>query len=206
MEEMFLPSVEFPGVPPPRPVDYEDKAVASYPPNLPGACVCRCNDEEQHPLPTSSWGSADGRESLAVAAAAEACPKALVSKPVELSVRRLGSLVFCAADVNDPQALAQFARSYMTSLGHLYGSAQMGKVVDDKFRVVGVEGLSVVDASILPQLTRMNPALTLMALGRWVQDSPPRRERRFNSAYDERRLSLSRCAIFRYAGQMLLGI
>lgn len=70
--------------------------------------------------------------------------------------------------VKNPKALAKFALSYMTSIGHTYGSAPMGKVVDDKFQVMGVKGLSIVDASVLPQLTRMNPAYTVMALGRYA--------------------------------------
>lgn len=68
--------------------------------------------------------------------------------------------------VQNPKALAKFALTYMTSIGHTYGSAPMGRVVDDKFQVKGVNGLSIVDASVLPQLTRMNPVFTIMALGR----------------------------------------
>ncbi|CDI74588.1 hypothetical protein EPH_0002920 [Eimeria praecox] len=68
----------------------------------------------------------------------------------------------------NPKALAKFALSYMTSIGHTYGSAPMGKVVDDKFQVMGLNGLSIVDASVLPQLTRMNPVYTIMALGRYA--------------------------------------
>lgn len=72
------------------------------------------------------------------------------------------------AGSQNPKALAKFALSYMTSIGHTYGSAPMGRVVDDKFQVMGVNGLSIVDASVLPQLTRMNPVYTVMALGRYV--------------------------------------
>ncbi|KAL8270969.1 hypothetical protein Esti_005124 [Eimeria stiedai] len=71
--------------------------------------------------------------------------------------------------VRNPKAVAKFALTYMTSIGHTYGSAPMGKVVDNKFQVMGVKGLSIVDASVLPQLTRMNPAYTIMALGRYVE-------------------------------------
>ncbi|KAL8444653.1 hypothetical protein Emed_006129 [Eimeria media] len=68
--------------------------------------------------------------------------------------------------VRNPKAVAKFALTYMTSIGHTYGSAPMGKVVDNKFQVMGVNGLSIVDASVLPQLTRMNPVYTIMAMGR----------------------------------------
>ncbi|KAL8450524.1 hypothetical protein Emag_003153 [Eimeria magna] len=69
--------------------------------------------------------------------------------------------------VRNPKAVAKFALTYMTSIGHTYGSAPMGKVVDNRFQVMGVSGLSIVDASVLPQLTRMNPVYTIMAMGRW---------------------------------------
>lgn len=78
------------------------------------------------------------------------------------------ALLAVHAGSQNPKALAKFALSYMTSIGHTYGSAPMGKVVDDKFQVMGVNGLSIVDASVLPQLTRMNPVYTIMALGRYV--------------------------------------
>ncbi|KAL8434173.1 hypothetical protein ACSSS7_003355 [Eimeria intestinalis] len=70
--------------------------------------------------------------------------------------------------VTNPKAVAKFALSYMTSIGHTYGSAPMGKVVDNRFQVMGVNGLSIVDASVLPQLTRMNPVYTIMAFGRYA--------------------------------------
>ncbi|KAL8440337.1 hypothetical protein Efla_000225 [Eimeria flavescens] len=70
--------------------------------------------------------------------------------------------------VRNPKAVAKFALTYMTSIGHTFGSAPMGKVVDEKFQVMGVNGLSIVDASVLPQLTRMNPVYTIMALGRYA--------------------------------------
>ena len=78
--------------------------------------------------------------------------------------------ISCSFDAgpDNPKALAKFALSYMTSIGHTYGSAPMGKVVDTKFQVMGVDGLSIVDASVLPHLPRMNPVFTVMALGRYL--------------------------------------
>lgn len=47
-------------------------------------------------------------------------------------------------------------------------SAQMGVVVDDHFLVEGFDNLRIVDASVLNQVTRMNPFFTLTSLGRYA--------------------------------------
>jgi choline oxidase len=41
-------------------------------------------------------------------------------------------------------------------------------ILDNSFRVKGVKNLAVVDASVMPQLTRLNPALTVMMTGRYA--------------------------------------
>lgn len=51
---------------------------------------------------------------------------------------------------------------------YLIRSAQMGVVVDDHFRVKGFDNLRIVDASVLNQVTRMNPFFTLTSLGRYA--------------------------------------
>jgi choline dehydrogenase len=55
-----------------------------------------------------------------------------------------------------PHAAASLADRLGTSL-HLCGSAQMGSVVDDRCRVRGVEGLSVVDSSVFPEVPSRGP-------------------------------------------------
>lgn len=47
---------------------------------------------------------------------------------------------------------------------HLSGSARMGEVVDDAGRVLGVAGLRVADASVLPALPRRGPYYTVLAV------------------------------------------
>ncbi|PHJ20562.1 gmc oxidoreductase [Cystoisospora suis] len=68
----------------------------------------------------------------------------------------------------DPVQLAEYVLTYMTSIWHHGGTAAMGTVVDDLFRVKGIDGLSIVDASILPQIPRMNPTATLIMMGRYA--------------------------------------
>lgn len=47
---------------------------------------------------------------------------------------------------------------------HLSGSARIGEVVDDAGRVMGVAGLRVADASVLPVLPRCGPYYTVLAV------------------------------------------
>lgn len=72
-----------------------------------------------------------------------------------------------AAQTDDE--LLQFAREYGMTSFHLVGSAKMGPasdpmaVVDEKLRVHGIQGLRVVDASVMPTMVSANTyAATLM--------------------------------------------
>ncbi|KAF8820035.1 hypothetical protein IE077_003657 [Cardiosporidium cionae] len=71
-------------------------------------------------------------------------------------------------DPDDPLAVARFVLTYMSSIWHHAGTAAMGDVVDKQFRIKGINNLSIVDASILNQITRMNPTATLLMLGRYA--------------------------------------
>lgn len=71
--------------------------------------------------------------------------------------------------VNTDDEFLDYARCYGTSSWHLIGTAKMGPatddmaVVDDQLRVHGVDGLRVVDASIMPMSPSANTfAATLM--------------------------------------------
>ena len=48
---------------------------------------------------------------------------------------------------------------------HLCGSAAIGTVVDPELRVLGIDGLRVVDTSVLPEAPRRGPAATAVAIG-----------------------------------------
>lgn len=55
---------------------------------------------------------------------------------------------------------------------HICGTARMGAVVDQECKVLGVEGLRVVDASVFPTIPRANLHLTVVMLAermaRWM--------------------------------------
>jgi choline dehydrogenase len=79
-------------------------------------------------------------------------------------------------DVQSDDELLAFARQYGTTTYHLIGTCRMGPetdptaVVDDRLRVHGLEGLRVVDASIMPSMTSANTfATTLMIAERGAE-------------------------------------
>ncbi|MGE2730085.1 GMC oxidoreductase, partial [Mycolicibacterium vaccae] len=53
---------------------------------------------------------------------------------------------------------------------HLCGTAKMGAVVDTRCRVLGVDGLSVVDGSILPVIPSRGPHATIVMIGHRAAD------------------------------------
>jgi choline dehydrogenase len=64
------------------------------------------------------------------------------------------------ADVQTYDEWLEFARNNGQTTFHVVGTCKMGQdpmaVVDDELRVHGIEGLRVVDASVMPTLTSGN--------------------------------------------------
>ncbi len=78
--------------------------------------------------------------------------------------------------VNSDSALKTFLRDNCSTIFHPVGTAKMGPetdpmaVVDQHCRVRGLEGLRVVDASIMPNIVRANTNLTCIMIGERVAD------------------------------------
>jgi choline dehydrogenase-like flavoprotein len=76
--------------------------------------------------------------------------------------------------VADDEALHQFLHERVSHLVHPVGTCKMGPasdsmaVVDSLGRVHGIEGLRVVDASIMPNIPRANTNLTAIMIGERV--------------------------------------
>jgi choline dehydrogenase-like flavoprotein len=79
--------------------------------------------------------------------------------------------VFPGPSVSTSDQVVEYARSLGSGIYHAVGSCAMGPsdddVVDDRLRVRGVEGLRVVDASVLPFQVSGNSAAPVMALA-WL--------------------------------------
>ncbi len=99
------------------------------------------------------------------------------------------SVAFPSHDVlTDTSALRQFVYGSSTTLCHAVGTCRMGpasdamSVVDQHFRVHGLDGVWVVDASVMPNIPSKNPNLTCMMLAEraaeWLGDESPKRRGR----------------------------
>ncbi|MFC4944769.1 GMC family oxidoreductase [Pseudonocardia sp. GCM10023141] len=84
----------------------------------------------------------------------------------ELLRAGLGSRVDPPGDVlGNDRRLDGWIAAHLTTAAHLCGSAAMGPVVDPDLRVRGLDGLRVVDVSVLPTVPRRGPAATAVAIG-----------------------------------------
>jgi len=66
----------------------------------------------------------------------------------------------------DDLKLGKLLRNWIMTGFHYAGTAAIGKVVDDNLKVLGVDGLYIGDASVLPQTPRVNLMPTVLMLGR----------------------------------------
>ncbi len=62
------------------------------------------------------------------------------------------------------------ARRYTHSIFHPVGTCAMGTVVDAELRVLGIDGLRVVDASVMPTIVRGNPNAPTVAIAEKAAD------------------------------------
>ncbi|KAL5230606.1 hypothetical protein ABZP36_029382 [Zizania latifolia] len=68
--------------------------------------------------------------------------------------------------VNDSRSPEQYCRDTVMTIWHYHGGCHVGAVVDDDYRVFGVQGLRVIDSSTFKYSPGTNPQATVMMLGR----------------------------------------
>jgi len=76
--------------------------------------------------------------------------------------------------VQGKTAIHSFLKENISSVYHLCGTCRMGgdglAVVDDELRVRGLEGLRVVDASIMPSVPSANTNASVLMIGEKAAD------------------------------------
>uniref|UniRef100_A0ACD5TTS0 Uncharacterized protein n=1 Tax=Avena sativa TaxID=4498 RepID=A0ACD5TTS0_AVESA len=68
----------------------------------------------------------------------------------------------------DTRPLQQYCRDTVMTIWHYHVGCHVGPVVDQDYRVIGVEGLRVVDSSTFKYSPGTNPQATVMMLGRYI--------------------------------------
>jgi len=76
--------------------------------------------------------------------------------------------------VTSTSELRNYIRGYCGTVWHPVGTCKMGRdseaVVDDQLRVHGMEGLRIVDASVMPNLVNANPNAAIMMIAEKAAD------------------------------------
>ncbi|XP_010255566.1 PREDICTED: protein HOTHEAD-like [Nelumbo nucifera] len=69
---------------------------------------------------------------------------------------------------NDSTSMEQFCKDTVMTIWHYHGGCQVGRVVDQDYRVLGVDALRVIDGSTFNYSPGTNPQATVMMLGRYM--------------------------------------
>ncbi|MDI1461461.1 GMC family oxidoreductase N-terminal domain-containing protein [Catellatospora sp. KI3] len=101
---------------------------------------------------------------------------AVVATRIAMHVARQQAMSPYTVGMHEPPAsesdadLRDYIRHYTHSIFHPAGTCSMGTVVDADLRVLGVDGLRVVDASVMPTVIRGNPNAPVMAIAERAAD------------------------------------
>ncbi|CAH2064005.1 unnamed protein product [Thlaspi arvense] len=82
----------------------------------------------------------------------------ILALPVNLKPKHIESLF----------DLKQFCKDTVMTIYHYHGGCQVGKVVDNDLKVLGIDALRVIDASTFLKTPGTNPQATIMMLGRYM--------------------------------------
>ncbi|GAA0169344.1 hypothetical protein LIER_23856 [Lithospermum erythrorhizon] len=94
------------------------------------------------------------------------CDKKTFKQLLEMSVRANVNLI--PRHTNDTKSLEQFCKDTVVTIWHYHGGCQVGRVVDNNYRVFGVERLRVIDGSTFHNSPGTNPQATVMMMGRYM--------------------------------------
>ncbi|KZV43456.1 (R)-mandelonitrile lyase-like [Dorcoceras hygrometricum] len=74
-------------------------------------------------------------------------------------------------DQSNDAAMRDFCRRTVSTIWHYHGGCLVGKVIDKNLKVIGLDGLRVVDGSVFKVSPGTNPQATLLMMGRYIHIS-----------------------------------
>ncbi|GAB4842529.1 hypothetical protein Ancab_012503 [Ancistrocladus abbreviatus] len=89
-----------------------------------------------------------------------------IKKLLNMSVKANVNLL--PKHTNDTSCLEQFCKDTVITIWHYHGGCHVGKVVGPDYRVLGVDGLRVIDGSTFNESPGTNPQATVMMMGRYM--------------------------------------
>ncbi|KAH0889156.1 hypothetical protein HID58_051585 [Brassica napus] len=81
--------------------------------------------------------------------------------------------------------LRQFCIDTVMTIWHYHGGCQVGRVVDKNYKVLGIDGLRVIDGSTFLKSPGTNPQATVMMLGRYMGQKISREREAFHKKDEE---------------------
>ena len=135
-------------------------SVCNLQPASRGSVRLRSKDPADKPIIAPNYLSAE--EDRRVAADSVRVARAIVAQPALQAFKPVETLPGEQVKSDDDAALAKAAGDIGTTIFHPVGTAKMGlssdplAVTDARLRVLGIEGLRVIDASVMPTITSGN--------------------------------------------------
>ena len=135
-------------------------SVCNLRPQSRGTSLIRSADPAEHPAIRPNYLSTEDDRS--VAANAIRITRAIAAQPALAPYRP--EEMRPGPDYVSEDQLIEAASKVGTTIFHPVGTAAMGSVVDAQLRVIGVDGLRVIDASVMPRITSGNTNAPVMMI------------------------------------------
>ncbi|XP_039122222.1 protein HOTHEAD-like [Dioscorea cayenensis subsp. rotundata] len=90
------------------------------------------------------------------------------TKAMLLNMSVKANVNFIPKHTNDTASLEQFCKDTVITIWHYHGGCHVGKVVDNNYKVIGIDNLRVIDGSTFNSSPGTNPQATVMMLGRYM--------------------------------------